>query len=250
VPRAPFALPGRLAFAEDDRGYGLPTQRSECVGETIELSDGAGTAYRATPSTDQGSGVLVLHAWWGLNETARGFCDRLADAGFIAVAPDLYRGTVVDTPEAAEAELEAMPGAERLAIARSAMDRLRGEPGVRAASLGVIGFSMGAFYTLQLAADDPSVAAAVLCYGTGPSGDWTTSDVAFQGHFAEDDPFEPAADVDALEAALREGGRRVEFHRYPAARHWFLEPDRPEYDESAANLAWGRILAFLRERLD
>jgi carboxymethylenebutenolidase len=220
------------------------------MGETIELSGGAGGAYRATPSTDQGSGVLVLHAWWGLNQTARGFCDRLAEVGFIAIAPDLYRGTVVDTPEEAEAELDAMPRDERLSIARSAMDRLRGEPGVRAASLGVIGFSMGAFFALDLAADDPSIAAAVLCYGTGAARDWSASSAAFQGHFAQDDPFEPAADVDALEAALREDGRRVEFHRYPGAHHWFLEADRPEYDESAANLAWGRILAFLRERLD
>ena len=223
---------------------------SGCVGETIRLSDEAGTAWRATPSTDQGSGVLVLHAWWGLNETARGFCDRLADAGFLAIAPDLYRGTVVTTPEEAEAELDAMPGAQRLAIARAGMDRLRGEPGVRADSLGVVGFSMGASYALELAANDPSIAAAVLCYGTGELGDWSESSAAFQGHFAEDDPFEDAEYITALDASLREGGRRVEFHRYPGARHWFLEPDRPEFDEGAANLAWGRILAFLRERLD
>jgi carboxymethylenebutenolidase len=219
------------------------------MGETIELSGGT-AGYRATPSTGQGSGVLVLHAWWGLNDTIRAVCDRLADAGFVAIAPDYYDGVVVDTIEAAEAEAQRTGEPERSASVRAGLDRLRGEPGVAADSVGVVGFSLGASYALDLAAEDESVAAAVLCYGTGEIRDWSRSRAAFQGHFAGDDPFESADYVEALERSLREGGRRVEFHRYPGLKHWFLEPDRPEYDERTANLAWGRVLAFLRERLD
>ena len=219
------------------------------MGDWIELSDGAGRAYRASPSTDQGSGVLVLHAWWGLNETVQSICDRLGEAGFIAIAPDLYRGVVVKTVEEAEVEVEREGGEARRPIVSAALDRLRGEPGARPDSLGVVAFSMGAAYALEIATD-PSVAAVALCYGTGEIRDWSASRAAFQGHFAEDDPFEEPEYVEALETSLREGGRRVEFHRYPGMRHWFLEPDRPEYDEGAANLAWGRILGFLRERLD
>ncbi len=67
------------------------------------------------------------------------------------------------------------------------------------------------------------------------------------GHFAENDPFEPSADVDALQAALRGAGRPAQFHRYPGTGHWFAEPDRTQaYDGAAATLAWQRTLAFLR----
>ena len=58
--------------------------------------------YLALPPTGVGPGVLVLHAWWGLNATIRAFCDRLAEAGFVAFAPDLYHGKVADTIEGAE----------------------------------------------------------------------------------------------------------------------------------------------------
>jgi dienelactone hydrolase len=47
--------------------------------------------FLAIPPTGKGSAVLVLHAWWGLNDTMRAFCTRLAESGFVAFAPDLYR---------------------------------------------------------------------------------------------------------------------------------------------------------------
>lgn len=220
------------------------------VREWIELSGDHGRAYRAAPPRDEGPGVLMLHAWWGLNATFQAMCDRLAEAGFLAIAPDLYRGVVVDTEAAAEQEAD-RDEAERAASVAAALDRLRGEPGVRPGSLGVVGFSMGAYFALNVAATDPSVVAAVLCYGTGPDRDWTASPAAFQGHYAELDPFEPLDGVYALERALRRDGRRAEFHLYPGTRHWFMEPDRSDaYDEEAAELAWGRTIAFLRERVD
>jgi carboxymethylenebutenolidase len=219
----------------------------------IELSGDHGRAYRAAPPRDAGSGVLLLHAWWGLNQTIQAMCDRLAEAGFLAIAPDLYRGVVVDTIEAAERELEhegEREAAFKAAVA-AALVRLRGEPGVRPASLGVVGFSMGVYYALEAAATDPSIVAAVIYYGTAPDRDWTVSAAAFQGHFAELDPFEPLAGVTALEEALKRDGRRAEFHLYPGAGHWFMEPDRPDaYKEEAAELAWSRMLGFLRERVD
>jgi carboxymethylenebutenolidase len=54
-------------------------------------------AFLATPTSGTGPGVLVLHAWWGLNDTMKAFCSRLADAGFVAFAPDLYHGKIADT---------------------------------------------------------------------------------------------------------------------------------------------------------
>jgi carboxymethylenebutenolidase len=222
--------------------------REDSVGEWIELG-GDSRAYRATPASGQGPGLLLLHAWWGLNETIRSFADAFADAGFVVIAPDLYRGTVVDTIEAADKQSEAQSAVVRMGVVTAALDRLRGEPGVTPTSLGVIGFSLGAFYALEATADDDSILATVLVYGTGRERDWSTSRASFQGHFAADDPYEKGESVAAFEAALRAGGRRTEFHTYPGTGHWFMEPDRDAFNQDAAALAWGRIVAFLRAEL-
>src|SRR5256885_4742453 len=66
------------------------------------------SAYLAEPSHGSGPGVLVLHAWWGLTEPFRHICDRLAEAGFVALAPDLYRGKTATTVEEAQALGEAL----------------------------------------------------------------------------------------------------------------------------------------------
>src|SRR2546421_5603523 len=60
------------------------------------------SAYLAEPSHGSGPGVLVLHAWWGLTEPFRQVCDRLAEAGFVALAPDLYRGKTTAAGEEAQ----------------------------------------------------------------------------------------------------------------------------------------------------
>ena len=79
--------------------------------------------YLALPPTGNGSGVLVLHAWWGLNKTMKDFCTRLADAGFVAFAPDLYHGRVADTiadTEVLGKALDANAGQAKAEIAAAA----------------------------------------------------------------------------------------------------------------------------------
>ena len=113
--------------------------------------------------------------------------------------------------------------------------------------LAVIGFSLGAYYALDLAATDPEhIRSVVLFYGTG-SGDFSSSRAAYLGHFAENDEFEPQSNVDNLEDSLKSAGRQVTFYRYSGTGHWFFEPDRSQaYNQAAASLAWDRTLAFLK----
>jgi carboxymethylenebutenolidase len=204
--------------------------------------------YLALPSVGQGSAVLVLHAWWGLNDTIRAVCDRLAQAGFTALAPDLYRGEVAATITEAERLSQAVTAEQVKADIGAAVNYLCQQDGRDGRQLAVIGFSFGAYFALELAVDDPErVRAVVLYYGTGRD-DHAGSQAAYLGHFAEQDEYEPTEFVDGLEASLREAGRPVTLHRYPGVGHWFCEPDRPNaYSREAAELAWTRTIAFLKE---
>lgn len=203
--------------------------------------------FLAIPSAGTGPAVLVLHAWWGLNDTIRDFCTRLGEAGFVAFAPDLYHGKVATTIAEAENLSGAHDGAQARADIAGAVDFLsqRAAPGSR---LAVIGFSFGAYYALEISAADPDrVGAVVLFYGTGPA-DFAAAKAAYLGHFAENDDYEPAPYVNGLEDALRAAGRPVTFYRYPGTGHWFFEPDRSDaYNPDAAALAWERTLAFLTQ---
>ncbi|MDQ3249334.1 MAG: dienelactone hydrolase family protein [Chloroflexota bacterium] len=209
--------------------------------------------YLAVPATGKGSPVLVLHAWWGLNDTIKAFCERLAEAGFVAFAPDLYHGKVADTIADAEtlgSALDANHNQAKAEIVEAArfLGKRAGQPGTKGhPSLAVIGFSLGAYYALDLSVADPEqIHSVVLFYGTGP-GDFGNSSAAYLGHFAEMDEFEPPSNVDELEAALQGAGRPVTFHRYSGTGHWFFEPDRAQaFNQAAASLAWDRTLAFLQ----
>jgi carboxymethylenebutenolidase len=220
------------------------------MAEWIDLdgTDG-GRAWLARPESGDGPGVVVLHAWWGLNGMIREYTERLAAEGFVAIAPDLYRGVVVDTIDAADAASGEVSMAAGKALVRAAVDRLRSDDRELGPAIGVVAFSFGCYYALDLAAGGNAVGAVVLHYGTGGAFDWSNAEAAFLGHFAADDPYESADEIEALRAALAEAGLEVRFETYPGTSHWFVEPDRPEYDEAAAALAWSRTIAFLRENL-
>ncbi len=204
--------------------------------------------YLAVPPAGSGPAVLVLHAWWGLNDTIKALCARLAESGFVAFAPDLYHGKVADTIPDAETLSGAVFGnldqaRADLASAAAFLSERAARPG----GLAVMGFSLGAFFALDLSVTDPErVRSVVVFYGTRP-GDYSSSKAAYLGHFAEADQFESQSEVDSLEESLKQADRPVTFYRYAGTGHWFFEPDRVgAYNEAAAHLAWDRTLAFLR----
>lgn len=206
------------------------------------------SGYLAVPDKGNGNPVLVLHPWWGLNRTIRDFCDRLATEGFSVFAPDLYHGVVVDTIPAAEE----MAGNifkhldQYQAEVLEAANYLKEQVSPDKSSLAVVGFSLGAFFALELSASAPDkVSKVVVFYGARP-GDYQTSQAAYLGHFAENDDQEPMEGVRELEANLKEAGRPTTFYIYENTGHWFFEPDRSDaYDEVASKLAWQRTLDFL-----
>jgi carboxymethylenebutenolidase len=210
----------------------------------------ARSGYLAVPPGGVGPAVLVLHAWWGLNDFIKSLCDRLAVAGYVAFAPDFFGGQVAATRDRAERLAETHDSAATQAALLAAVRFLERQPGVRPIGFGVIGFSWGAAYAALLSTLRPkTVRAVVLFYGTWMA-DFSAAEAAFLGHFADEDEFEPREGVEALQAALEQAGRPVSFHLYPGTGHWFFESDRPDaYHPEAAELAWQRTLAFLAERL-
>ncbi len=214
------------------------------------------SAYLAVPEQGSGPGVLVLHAWWGLTQPFRQVCDRLAEAGFVALAPDLYQGKTATTIEEAEALAGALnwDGERASSDITGAVQFLRQHDATNVADssgkLALVGFSLGGAYALDTSVNlTEEIAAVVIFYATYTGLDYGRAQAAYLCHFAEDDPFEPAESVAELEQELSAAGKQATFYTYPGTKHWFFEENRPEYDAGAARLAWERTIAFLRERL-
>lgn len=209
----------------------------------------AGTGYLALPDSGAGPGILVLHAWWGLNPFFKEVCDRLAEEGFVALAPDLLAGRVATTVEDAEQQLADANPDELAHVTRSSLQTLREMPMTPDGPVGVIGFSMGASMALWLSARVPDDVAATTVFYGAQDIDFAGARSAYLGHFAETDAYVEDDAVALLEAELHLDELDVTFHRYPGTQHWFFERDRPEHDPEASALAWDRTLEFLRGHL-
>jgi carboxymethylenebutenolidase len=213
------------------------------------------SAYLAVPEHGSGPGVIVLHAWWGLTEPFRRVCDRLAETGFVALAPDLYHGKTTSTVEEAQAlgaaldrEVERWRG-----DITAAVQLLRQHTATHLADgrdkLAFVGFSLGGAYALDMSvALAEEITAVVTFYDSYPGLDYRRASAAYLFHFAEDDSFIPVASVAQMEQELHAAGRPVTVYTYPGTKHWFFEENRPEYDAQAARLAWERTIQFLHER--
>lgn len=200
--------------------------------------------YLATPKSAPRGGILVLHAWWGLNDVITDFCNRLAKEGYLVLAPDLYGDELAATP--ADAERLRQQKIKRNPIHKQIFDALKQlKTEANGAPIALIGFSLGAWLGLWLIEEKPKdIAATVLFYGTR-GGEYAKTKSAFIGHFAETDEFVSASGRKKLEKTLKAAGREVTFHVYPETHHWFFENDRPEYNPQAAKLAWQRTVEFL-----
>jgi carboxymethylenebutenolidase len=202
--------------------------------------------YLAFPGEANAPGVIVLHAWWGLNPFFTSLCDRFASEGFVAFAPDLNDGKVAQTVDEARQIMSEADFERRHAIATAALEFLRARPEVRKEAFALIGFSMGASWSLALSSERPdAIRKVVIFYGT-EGANFSRIKAEVLGHFSDADEWEPMDGVLAMEADMRTAGIDPAFYTYPGTSHWFFEEDRPEYDPGAADQAWTRTLEFLR----
>jgi carboxymethylenebutenolidase len=215
----------------------------------IQVNQEPVNASLALPASGKGPGILVLHAWWGLTPFFKELCDRLAGQGFVALAPDLYHGPTASTVDEAQALIDHADWQQVGATVMAAKDSLLAHPAQSADRLGVMGFSMGAYWSLLAATRVPEqFAATVVFYGVG-EGDWSKMQAKFMGHFSDVDAWEPLENIEAMQKDMLASGVQTAFHIYPGLAHWFFENNRPEYDPAAAELAWERTIAFFKENL-
>jgi carboxymethylenebutenolidase len=221
----------------------------------IEFSTSAGPThgYLATPAGERGPAVIVLQEWWGLDDHIRSVCDRLANEGFFALAPDLFDGETTTQPSEAEQKLMALSMDKAEPQMCGAAEYLSKQPGFQGDGVGALGFCLGGGLSVWAAATCPQITAAVSYYYVMPHGkpDFSKIKGPVLGHFGTADAFISNDESEALEAELRDAGVDVTFHYYDGNGHaFFAEHDRlGTYDPDAAQLSWQRSVSFLREAL-
>lgn len=225
------------------------------MGQMIDVPSNGSTvpAYLAEPKGGTGPGVVVIQEWWGLVDHIKDVCERLAAEGFVALAPDLYRGEKTTEPD------EAAKMAMALQLDQAARDMSGAVDAVASRSsgegVGVIGFCMGGGLALVLATRRPDLVKAVVpFYGVipwpGAQPDFSKLGGPIHGHYAENDEFASPGAVDQLVEEVRRHGKDIDVIVHPGTQHGFFNDTRPEvHHPEASEAAWEASIAFLRDTL-
>ncbi|HZF53657.1 MAG TPA: dienelactone hydrolase family protein [Polyangiaceae bacterium] len=224
--------------------------------ERITLTSKSGTPLEGEIALPRGDmkapGVVLIQEWWGLNGHVRSLLDRLATAGFIALAPDLYHGVVTNDAGEAEGLMKAMNWDKALdeiggaAAYLHAHERCIGQ-------VGVTGFCLGGALTFATATHYPDlISAAVPFYGIPPAparADFSKVRAPIMAHFASRDQWATPEAAQAIKEELEGRGQTMELHVYDAG-HAFVNDTRSDvYNPEAARLAWKRTVDFLHKNL-
>jgi len=208
--------------------------------------------FLAVPESGEGPGIVVLQEWWGLVDHIKDVAERFADAGFVALAPDLYHGKQADHPDDAGRLMMALNIDRAEKDLRGAIDYLLSLPETSSERVGTVGFCMGGQLSLYAACGNAKVGACVDYYGIHPSvkPDLKRLRAPVLGFFGADDAFVTPDAARQLKAQLDTLGKRAEFHIYDHAGHAFFNDTRADaYNRAFADDSWMRMLAFYREHL-
>jgi carboxymethylenebutenolidase len=224
-------------------------------GETVTYKSGNDTvsAFLATPDhPGRYPGLVVIHEWWGLTPWVKGEARKFADHGYVALAVDLYRGKVTSDPKQAAQWSSTIPQDRAVRDLKAAYAYLASRPDVESTKIGSVGWCFGGGFSLELAENEPHLAACIVNYGA------TTTDPAVidsihapvLGNYGLADQVFKPAEVRKFEAAMRKAGKPINIKFYPGAPHAFENPgNKTGYRPKAAADAWSRMIAFLHQQL-
>lgn len=226
-------------------------------------ADGKPVSYRSGDETVQGvlytpSGngpfpaLIVIHEWWGLNDWVKEQASKLSELGYVALAIDLYRGKVATTPEEAHEIMRGVPEDRAKRDLNAAFAFLASQPNVKKNRIGAIGWCMGGGYALDVALQQPGLAADVINYGHLATDRDALHKInaPILGIFGAQDRGITPDDVNKFAATLKELGKKVTIKEYDDAGHAFENPNNKDgYRDADAADAWKRTVEFLAANL-
>lgn len=224
-------------------------------GKTVSYKSGDETvqAILYTPSGKSSfPALIVIHEWWGLNDWVKEQASKLSDQGYVTLAVDLYRGKVAKTPDEAHEIMRGVPEDRAKRDLHAAFEFLASQANVKKDRIGSIGWCMGGGYALDVALQEPALAAAVINYGHLATDLEALKkiDAPILGLFGAQDRGIPPADVKKFGEALDKMGKKIEIKIYDDAGHAFENPNNKDgYREADAADAWKRTTEFLAATL-
>ena len=220
--------------------------------ETLQFDTarGATTAYAALPDkTDSDTkAVVIIHEYWGLNDHIKDIAGRYADEGFIAIAPDLYRGKIAESSEEATKLMNALELEDGLDTIKDAIAEAQKKYEV--SRFGITGFCMGGTFALQAVCHLEGLSASVPFYGDIPD-EMTLKGLKTPVLFvsATEDKWINPGKVAELKRIAKDNTLPIESVKYDAD-HAFFNDTRPEvYDEKSAKDAWAKVIKFFNDNL-
>lgn len=227
----------------------------EVVGQSVEYPDQAedeGLAgYLAHPGVDGTfPGVIVIQEWWGLDDHVKDVTRRIAAEGYLALAPDLYKGSVATEPDEARRLVMELDTEEAVSEIQSAIAYLVSHQRVSGDEVGIVGFCLGGRLVLMTALAEQRLGAAVAFYGQPLSAEQVVQIGApLMGHYGSADSGIPVEGVEAMDTALDGTDIPHEFYIYEDAPHSFFNDTRDSYRPEAAQEAWARTLDWFSSYL-
>jgi dienelactone hydrolase len=230
--------------------------------EPVDYKDGStvlkGQLAYDDAAKDKRPGVIVVHEWWGLNEYAKRRARMLAEAGYVALAVDMYGdGKNTEHPDEAGAWASAVRANAKTGMERfmAGYNLLKADKRVDSAHISAIGYCFGGGVVLSAAMGGVALDSVVSFHGALPTdpatGKVTARILACNG---ADDPFVTAQQVAAFQKALNDAGADWEFNVYAHAKHSFTNPDAGTHDmealaynEKADKRSWQAMLDFFAE---
>jgi len=196
--------------------------------------------------------LIVIHEWWGLNDWVKEQASKLAEQGYVALAIDLYRGKIADSPDLAHELMRGLAPDRATRDLRGAYDFLSSQANVKKNRIGSIGWCMGGGVSLEAAINIPTLAAAVVNYGhlVTDSSEIKNIQAPILGIFGGQDRGIPPEDVKKFQQAMEQSGKKIEVKIYPDAGHAFENPNNKQgYRAQDAADAWQLTTAFLAANL-
>lgn len=235
-----FVVCAHLAFAAGGSMVQIPSG-AEKIGGYLVKPTGKGPF----------PAMILVHEWWGLNDQIKGIADRMAADGYVALAVDLYRGRVATDADQAHMYMAGLSDDQAVGDLQSAFAYLQNQPDVKKDRIGSIGWCMGGGFSLQLALNQPQIAACVMYYGRvvlNPEK-LKALKAPVLGIFGEDDQAITPDAVKNFDDLAKTLGKSVQVHEYPGAGHGFFNETGKNYNPEAAKDAWAKTMAFLQGTL-